>query len=109
MKIEICTTKKKISKSLINQMRKPTITTMEKGNVLGYMINAKKDSYKSILIEYMSQYFVVSGGWEKEETEIYRSIGRGTRSIKFETPELCENWWCVYERVLKSAKIQIYV
>ena len=51
MKIEIITTKKKLTKQLISQMRFPSLDILKQGKVLGFLINVEKYVSKTILIE----------------------------------------------------------
>ena len=101
MKIEIVTTKKKISKAIINQMRSPTELAMVEGDVLGYMIRVKKDSLKSILIKYANEYFIIDSSWIKGETAVYRKVGKWSKKRELHTPGKCQSWWEAYQRVLR--------
>lgn len=109
MEIEITTTKKKLTKSIINQMQTPSIFEMNEGNVLGYMIRVKKNSFKTILIEYNSKYFVISSNWNQGVTMVSHKVKSWFEKIELSTPEKCQAWWDAYQRVLSEAKTQIYV
>lgn len=109
MEIEIYTTAKKLSKSIINQMRRAKLPVLLNGEVLGYMIKVKKDSYKTILIKHTEEYFVIDSGWRKGESTVFRSVGKWSRTKQFSTHKKCDEWWQAYERILKDAKIQIYI
>ncbi|MEA3438429.1 MAG: hypothetical protein U9R43_18340 [Thermodesulfobacteriota bacterium] len=109
MEIEITTTKKKITKSIINQMRVASITELEKGTAIGYLINIRKNSYKSLLIKYDGDFFCISADYKKKESSIYRKIGIYSQTIKFDSPEICESWWTFYQARLKEASNQIYI
>lgn len=109
MKIEIHTTVKKLSKSIINQMKTPTVLAMLEGETFGYMIKVKKDSYKSILVKYSDEYFVIDSSWRKGESSVYRRVGKWSRKRDFDTLEKCDEWWSAYQRIIKEAKTQIYI
>ena len=109
MQIEIVTTKKKLTKSLVNQMQSATVPAMQEGTVLGYMVNAKKDDYKTILIEYDGKYYVMPHNWTKGDTSIYRRIGKWSCNKKFSSVFACDNWWRAYQKALNAATTQIYI
>lgn len=109
MEIEITTTKKKLTKALINQMQYPIIGALQSGTSLGYLINIRKNSAKCILIEHNFEYFIISACWIKNEDSVYRSINKHIRTKKFKTRELCDEWWRLYMRLLKNATTQIYI
>lgn len=66
MEIEIITTKKKLTKSLINQMQGPSILSLELGTGLGYLINVCKDSNRILLIKRDNEFFILPMNWEWE-------------------------------------------
>ena len=111
MEIELITTKKKITKSIINQMRVAGRAELEHGVVLGYFINVRKHDYKTILIKICDEYFIVSAGYEHEEGElfVYRQAGRVTRSIRFDSVDKCNSWWKIYQGAVARATNQIYI
>ena len=92
IEIKLLTTEKKLTKSLLKQMRTPSKKGMEKGEVLGYINGVIKDNYKAILIHYKEDYFVISGYYRKNESSVSRKIGRWTQTKTFKTPELCTEW-----------------
>ena len=109
MEIEIVTTKKKLTKSLINQMRQANLNVLKCGKPLGFVIGIIKDNYKAILIEYDSDYYVISANYTKGDTSVYRKIGRWSSKIGFETSEVCNEWWEAYQSVKEKAATQIYI
>jgi len=109
MKIEIKTKISKLTRSMVNQMQMPGLEQLKRGKVLGYMINAKRDSYKTILIECNNEYFVINTSWKKNHLSVYRSIGRGSTSLKFDTSDACDKWWVAYQEVINNAKTHIYI
>ena len=109
MEIEIVTTKKKLTKSLLNQMRHATFEVMKDGKPHGFVIGVVKNNYRAILIEYDADYYVISANYTKGDTSVYRKIGRWSSKIGFETPEVCNEWWEAYQAVKEKAKSQIYI
>jgi len=104
MKIEIVTTKKKLSKALIGQMRQVTIAAMQNGKCLGYVVNAIKDSYNTAIIAYNHDYYILSLSWEKGDKSVHRWLPKYyTQNKKFESEELCQNWWEAYVKMEKLA------
>ena len=108
MEIEIITTKKKLSKSLINQMREARTEVLKGGTALGYMINARKFHYKTILIKYNDEFFIIPANYERGNLSVYRRVGRGCESIYFDTPEECNRWRGFYQARVREAIDQIY-
>ena len=109
MEIEIVTTKKKLTKSIVNQMRHATLDVLKDGKPLGFVIGVIKDNYKAIIIEYDGDYYIVSAYYTKGDTSVYRKIGRWSSQIKFETPEVCNEWWSAYQIARESAMNHIYI
>ena len=90
-------------------MRHATIEALNLGDVLGFVIGCIKDNYKAILIKYDGNYYVISANYTKGESSVSRKIGRWWSSIKFETPEVCDDWWESYLIVREKAITQIYI
>lgn len=110
MKIKIVTTEKKLTKSLINQMPIATLEVMQRGIVLGYVKNARKDSYNTALIEYQNEYYCMQLNWVKGQESVYRKVGRWSQSRKFDSPEDLIFWWEAYSFVKdKAFDTHIYI
>lgn len=109
MEIEILTTKKKLTKQLISQMRFPSLFVLRYGQVLGFLINIKKTDYKIILIEYKGDYFIIGANWQKAELSVYKKLRTMQRSKKFDNLKLCDEWWKAYQFVIEKADMQIYI
>ena len=109
MDIEIVTTKKKLTKSLLNQMRMPSKENMKTGVGLGFVIDVVKNCYKAILIYNKGEYYIISGFYKKGETSVYRKIGKWTQTKKFDSSEACDEWWQAYKRVVAMATTHIYI
>lgn len=109
MEIEIVTTKKKLSKSIVNQMREASIFELQLGTAMGFLINVRKGIYKAILIQCEGEFFVVSANYTKGKIYIYRKIGKRSFSRKFDSPELCDSWRGFYQKRMSEAVDQIFV
>jgi len=109
MKIEITTASKKLTKSIINQMRIAPDNVIKNGTVLGYLINAVKNTHKSILIEHENEYYRFSAAWIKGERSVYRNFARWSQTKNFDDAKSCDSWWDSYQIVLSKAITQIYI
>ncbi len=110
MEIEIITTKKKMSKSLINQMKPATRNVILNGESLGHVINCKKDSHKTAIIHHDQDYFTFDLSWSKGEKGVYRKVGKWSGVINFDSLEKCHSWWDGYEKMRELALINhIYI
>ena len=112
MEIEIITTKKKLSKALINQMREPSLKVLQSGTTLGYLIDVRKESHKAVLITHDDEFFIIPANWKKGSIHVYRKIkgpGRWTGTKKFDSESSCNSWWEFYQARMKEAVNQIYV
>jgi len=76
MEIEIITTKKQLTKALLNQMQRANLKTLIEGTSLGYIINGKKGVYKVILIEHLGLYYIIESNWRKRPKSVSRPVGR---------------------------------
>lgn len=110
MIIEIVTTKKKLNKSLINQMPIAKIEQFRNGLVLGHLIGIKKQSYLTGLIELNEEYYCFATDWKKGNSRIYRTIGRWATSIDFDNDQERNDWWKCYKNAKEIAiKTHIYI
>lgn len=109
MEIEIVTTKRKLSKSIINQMRRASKQVLIEGTTLGYLISVRKGSYKDILIKHGDEFFLIPANYTKGEKSIYRQVDRGSISRRFESKAACDSWWRFYQARMREAVNQIYV
>ncbi len=87
MEIELLTTKKKLTKNILNQMYISSFEDMKKGNILGIILNSRKNHSKVILIERDNEYSLLPiYNWEKTETNrLYRKDGKWTRYKTFDS------------------------
>lgn len=109
MKIEIITTKKKLTKSIVNQMREAARPQLKDGTAIGYLINVREKVYKAILLKCGNEYFIIPSNYKKGKLSVYREIGKRSQNIYFESEELCDSWWELYQARTREAVKQIYV
>ena len=109
--MEIITTKKKISKSLINQMR-IKLHFNEKSKLLGYFRNVHRQFDNVFLFEYKNTYFIVPIMHinKKSDTQIgtYHSRKYANYDFLFEN-EIELNKWLIYLNEIRLKAYQIYV
>ena len=123
MEIEIVTTKKKISKSLINQMPIATIGDMEfclshgdpihSHYILGLLIGCRKDCREAILIKKINDYAIIKvAPWLKSLNDdcVWYKAGSASVQKKFKTREMRDRWFELYEKCVKiGRKTHIYI
>ena len=114
MEIQIITTKKKLTKSLINQMRLAPDEVVKNGTPLGYLVNIVKNQNKSLLILHDKCYYILPTNWTKGEHAdnnrgVYRTAGPWSQTKKFKDAAACDAWWFSYRKLLAQADTQIYI
>lgn len=84
MEIEIVTTKKKLSASIIKQMARISYEEMEGAECLGYVLNIVKDTYKAYIIKLANgEYRMLEYSWYHmvDSTKVYKRYKKGTAKI----------------------------
>ena len=109
MIIELLTTKRKLTKSIISQLRQAPLEVLISGHPLGFVIGVKKNCYKIIIIQFDKDYYYIEYNWKLGEKSITRILRRGTQTVQFETEQRTNHWWDNYQRILKLAQKQIYI
>lgn len=119
MEIEIVTTRKKLSKSILVQMPEAKTEHMANCTVLGYIVGVHPDCYKVILIKTVDNvYYLVKVGYHtdiKEEMpggyDTYRRQGNWSYTKKFKDFAAYSEWRLTYMRVCQVANNsqQIYI
>ena len=115
MDIEIITTRKKLTKSLLNQMRRASTQEMTSGISLGFILNSFKGIPKLYLIAYEGNYFILPANYSRYTASVTRvagftkKLGNVRETIKFESTEKCTDWWAAYQRILGTTTNQIYI
>lgn len=93
MEIEIITTKKKLTKSMLLQMRHATNEVIINCEILGHIVNVHPSGTVALL-QHCGDYYYIGLNWKKGEVTWTRpSFNRGkkyTQTKKFDTPELCD-------------------
>lgn len=114
MHIEVITTKKRLTKTLLKQFKEgENIKVLNECNeILGYVLNAIKGKYKAVIIKSSDDYYVLATNWIKGEKRIYRKID-GTKysiSIPFKSEESLNIFWNKLQNILNEAnKKHIYI
>jgi hypothetical protein len=109
MEIEVLTSKKKLTKSMVSQMYRAGTNTMAGGEVLGYLVNCQKNAGTIILIKFKEEYTTIENNWRKGELRLQRPIGRYWQTKKFSNEDDLNAWWKAYQRVLNLASQHIYI
>ena len=78
MEIDIVTTKKKLTKSIINQMQELKLDEIDDDvNVLGFVNNFDTNKTRIIIVELrMFDYRIVYWNWRLGTTKLYRDLKR---------------------------------
>lgn len=113
MQIEIITTKKKLSKSHVSQMRMADETVLRCGLVLGNILNSRKYVHSLALIEFEDDYYYIALDWEisNYSDAVFRQPRRDlTQKISFETDSELNAWMESYKKVQALAlETHIYI
>ncbi|MBC8431882.1 MAG: hypothetical protein H8D96_08165 [Desulfobacterales bacterium] len=110
MEIEIVTTKRKLTKSIVNQMVRASLTeTLINCKPLGFLVGVVENCPRAILIEHNGNYYTIPSNYTKGSFSVLRKIGRWHQSIKFDSEEACNEWWIAYKAVISEADRQIYI
>ena len=117
MKIEIMTTKRKLTKNILNQIPSATLEDMKTGTLLGFILNSRENHYKVILIKNNSKYSVLPIHiWKKIDWDssvhkncIYRYEPKRSVYKKFESKEKRDEWFEVYRKIKILPLEQIYI
>lgn len=106
MEIEIVTTKKKLTKSLIEQMPVASIHVMTSAKVLGYYIDKKHG--KIAIMSYLGEYYTRALGYKNGSNEC--CVYRKNTLLTFDTPLERDTWMEAYEPMQEKAlKTHIYI
>lgn len=102
--MEIVVKKINATKGIINQMPSPKLIQLKDGDVLGMVINVVKDQHKTMIISCTGEFYRMAMDWQKGTKVLLRKVGRWTSEWRFETPEMCDEFWNEYERCVKIAE-----
>lgn len=110
MEIEIVTTKRKLTKSIINQMQEIKFKEIDNVNVLGFVIGASPTKRKVLILEVdRFEYRIAYCNWKKWDTELTRPYkNRFSAEKVFKDKESCAKYYYAIEEFKKQA-VQIYI
>lgn len=101
-------TMRKLTKSIVNQMRVCPLAGLKDGEVLGYMVNVHKSYTKALLIKWEGEYYVYGVGWTKDTHSCRLIFGR--RWVRaFDTETARDDYFEAYEQAAAKATQQIFV
>lgn len=109
MEIEIQTTKKKLTKSIISQMTIAGLFVLKNGIPLGYVVNVRNGMSKAIIIKHDINYYIISANFIKSTQSVYYRKGKWSVITSFNSDKDCDIWWEYYSKILKQVNNQIYV
>ena len=110
MEIELITTKKKLTKSIVNQMPLThSLDIIRDGKSIGFLLNIRKDCSKALLIQYINLYYILPGNYINNKTSISRIVKRKEMAVKISSMKELDAWWGCYQKRLKEARTQIYI
>ena len=109
IEIELQTSKKKLTKSIINQMIIASLFVLKNGVPLGYVVNIRNGMTKAIVIKHDINYYVISANFRKLKQSVYYKKGKWSVTTSFNSEEDCNVWWEHYSKILKQTNNQIYV
>lgn len=107
MDIEVVTTKKKLTKSLIDQMLLPNLESIKAAEVLGFVVT---DSKRAILKSGLN-YYAIPLNYKKGSESIYRTTAKGYSSrVVLKHGVTVDEWWDAYVVMRdKALERQIYI
>jgi len=105
MEIEIITTKKKITLSILKQMYQLSYSKFDSVEILGFVSVGRKNTNKSALCKYSNDYYLLNLNWEKRGTYAgYNLYGRRGEHILRLDPDIIEDWFEKYESIKRLAE-----
>ena len=109
LEIEVKTTKKRLTKSLLKQMRWPTLVEMQISEVLGYVYNVEDMGRVYLLKVSDGEYRKLPHGWKPSgEFEVSLTSRKHVKSIRFNTSLERNKFLDCLNRIEFQAK-QVYV
>lgn len=106
MEIEIVTTKKKLTKSIVNQMKRATPDVIINCEILGHVVNVHKSGMVALL-QHGGDYYYLNLDWTKCHSLWTRpsthNNKRYTQQFRFKSDEICNQIWNEYEHVKDHA------
>ena len=111
MDIEIITTKKKLTKSIVNQMPFRVFKNFDEFEVLGLLRNIRTGVNKTLLCKHnIKGYFLLNMKyWIFDDGRYPTEVKFNGRAIlSFENEQSRNDWWNTYKLIISTAK-QIYI
>lgn len=113
MEIEIVTTKKKLSKSMLNQMDTVPMSAMQQPGsvyVLGYVLNVVKNQNKTYLVSWNDDYYIIADNWQISSLKVYRKLPKHfVQEIRFDDEYKLNRWWKSYQIIKDKGDRHIYI
>jgi hypothetical protein len=108
VEIEIITTKKKLTKSILQQMPTAPVDIMKVADVLGYYTDSKLG--KVALLTHNQEYYTRPLSYTTNAnvpTKVFRGV---CAFVEFDNVQDRDDWWDVYTKVRGEAlKTHIYI
>ena len=110
MEIEIVTTKKKLTKSIIKQISEVSFDELRLCKIMGYVNSADLYNSRIIILKYgTSEYRKAYCNWNLGKEKLYRSLdGNWNQVKKFEDEDTCNKYYDTIVR-FKNQATQIYI
>ena len=108
MEIEIVTTKKKLSASIIKQFARISYEELEGAECLGYVLNILKDVYKTYIIKLANgEYRMLEYSWYgyEDSSKIYKRGLKGTAQIEMGEIDKARNFIAFLKECDKTSQI----
>ncbi len=104
MEIEIVTTKKKLTLSLLKQMYSLPYRLFDQVKVLGYVSAGQEHGTKNALCVLHGEYYLLDLRYERRGNYAgYNGVFRGERICRLE-PEIIDDWFEKYEQIKNEAQ-----
>ena len=110
MEIEIVTTKKKLTKSIVSQMQNLSLSEIDNVNVIGFVNNIDVNSPRVLILEIdRFEYRKVYWDWRLGTKSLYRNLkGHWIQKKEFKSEDDCRKYYNAIQEYKKQA-VQIYI
>jgi len=114
MNIEIITTSKKLTKSIIGQMPTAGLIQLLDGHTLGYVMGCRpKLGNKLMLIKCAGEYYLHAMSWTRGESQykpMYKKLGKWSSVHRFDSDPESDKYWGAYLDAKRIAeRTHIYI
>lgn len=108
MKIKV--KKVKLTKSAISQMLFISTKDIDKAEVVGMLVNVRKNYPKLMLLYFNNDYYLYDMRWKCGAQEFYFTVSIRSYIKKFNSEKECKFYWKIFTRARNTAlKHHIYV